>query len=69
MARPQVADGGPASNVEGRCEYIEEAVADCRLGVVLQLGGWSRCLHLLAVKTDLFTEHVHVTQTWTEPLM
>jgi len=23
MARPQVADGGTASNVEGSCEYIE----------------------------------------------
>ena len=23
MARPQDADGGPASNMEGSCEYIE----------------------------------------------
>ena len=23
MARPQVADGGTASNMEGNCEYIE----------------------------------------------
>ena len=23
MAHPQVADGGTASNMEGRCEYIE----------------------------------------------
>jgi len=23
MARPQVADGGTASNMEGSCEYIE----------------------------------------------
>jgi hypothetical protein len=32
MARPQVADGGTASNVEGSCEYIEKAVADSRQG-------------------------------------
>ena len=28
MARPQVADGGTASIMEGSCEYIEQAVAD-----------------------------------------
>jgi len=39
MARPQVADGGTASSVEGGCEYIEEAVADGRQGVALQRGG------------------------------
>ena len=39
MARPQVADGGTACNMEGSCEYIESAVADSRQGVVLQLGG------------------------------
>ena len=38
MARPHVADGGTASNVEGSCEYIELAVADSRQGVVLLLG-------------------------------
>ena len=43
MARPQFADGGTASSVEGSCEYIEYAVADSRQGVVLQLGGWARC--------------------------
>ena len=42
MARPQVADGGTASDMEGSCEYIEQAVADSRQGVVLQLGGWAR---------------------------
>ena len=67
MVLPQIPNGGPASNVEGSCEYIEEAVADCRQGVVLH--GWSRCLQLLTVKTDLVTEHIHVTQTWTDPLM
>jgi hypothetical protein len=39
MERPQVADGGTASYMEGSCEYIEQAVADSRQGVVLQLGG------------------------------
>ena len=43
MARSQVADGGTASSMEGSCEYIEQAVADSRKGVVLQLGGWARC--------------------------
>jgi hypothetical protein len=28
MARPRVADGGTASNMEGSCEYIEQAAAD-----------------------------------------
>jgi len=39
MARPQVADAGTASNIEGSCEYIEQTVADSRQGVVLQFGG------------------------------
>jgi len=43
MGRPQVADGGMASNMEGSCEYIGKAVADSRKGVVLQFGGWARC--------------------------
>jgi hypothetical protein len=39
MARSQVADGGDCTpDIEGNCEYIEEAVADSRQGVVLQLG-------------------------------
>ena len=33
---------GP-SNMEGSCEYIEQAVADSRKGLVAQLGGWLRC--------------------------
>jgi len=39
MARPEVADGGTASNTEGGSDYIELAVADSKHGVVLQLGG------------------------------
>ena len=42
MAHPQVADGGTASNMEGRCEYIEKEVADSRKGVVLRIEGWVR---------------------------
>ena len=29
-ARPRVADGGKTSNVEGICEYIEQAIVDSR---------------------------------------
>jgi len=43
MARPQVADGGTACNMEGSCGYIEQAVADSGEGVVLKLGFWVRC--------------------------
>ena len=28
---------------EGSCEYIEQAVADSRQEVVIQVGGWARC--------------------------
>ena len=42
MARPQVVDGGTASDVEGSCEYIEYAVVESRQAVVLQLEGWAR---------------------------
>jgi hypothetical protein len=50
-ARPQVAGGGTASNMEGGREYIEKLVVASRQRVVLQLGGWARCQHLLTVKT------------------
>ena len=53
MARPRVADGGTASSMEGRCEYIEKAIADSRQGVVVQLGGWATCLQLLAIKNTM----------------
>jgi hypothetical protein len=43
MASPQVADGGTASNMEGSCKYFEQAVANSRQGMVVQLGGWARC--------------------------
>ena len=43
MARPQVADEATTLNIEDNCEYIEEAVADSRQGVVLHLGSWARC--------------------------
>ena len=43
MARPQVADGGTTSIVDGSCERIEYVVPDTRQGVILQLGGWAKC--------------------------
>ena len=43
LARPQVVDGGTASDMEGSCEYIEYAVTDSRQGAVLQLVCWVRC--------------------------
>ena len=43
MAHPQAANTGTASNMEGSSEYIEEAVADSRKGVLLQLGSWVMC--------------------------
>ena len=43
MADPQAANGGTAPNMEGSCEYIEEAAADGRQGLVLQLGSWAMC--------------------------
>jgi hypothetical protein len=43
LARPQVADGGTASTVEGSCECSEYAVTGSRQGEVLQIVGWARC--------------------------
>ena len=43
MARPQVANGGTACNMEGCCEYIEYAVADSGQGVFLQRGFGESC--------------------------
>jgi hypothetical protein len=44
MARPQVADGGTASNVEGSCEYIEQAILDSRQGVIVAALGLGELL-------------------------
>jgi len=63
MARPQAADGGTASSMRGSCEYIEYAVVDSQQGVVLQLGGWARCLQLLTVKTYLVTKYFMIMIT------
>jgi hypothetical protein len=38
MARHQVPDDGTAYNMEGTCEYIENAVADNRQGGPPSLG-------------------------------
>jgi hypothetical protein len=41
MTRPRVADGRDGHQLEVSCEYIEQAAADKRQGVVLQFGGWA----------------------------
>jgi hypothetical protein len=43
MEYPQVADGEKASNMKGSSDYTEEAVADSRQVVVLNLGVWESC--------------------------
>jgi len=48
-----VVDGGTVCYMECSCEYIEQAVAHRRQGVVLQLGGWARCYEFLIVKLAL----------------
>ena len=44
MARPQVAVGGTASDMEGCCEYIDHAVVESRQAVVLRLGDFGEVL-------------------------
>jgi hypothetical protein len=39
--------------MEGSCEYIEQAAADERQGVALQLGGWGS--QHFTVKNNYFT--------------
>jgi hypothetical protein len=68
MARPQVADGGTASNMEGSCIYIEYVVVDSRKGMVLKLACWARCL-LLTVKNGVVTKHKHLPQAWNDALV
>ena len=62
MARPQVADGGTACNMEGSYGYIEKAVADSRQWVVFKLEAWARCSQLHTVKTGFVTKYVKQTQ-------
>jgi hypothetical protein len=69
MARPKVAGGRTACNMEGSREYIELAVADSRQGVVLQLGSWARCRQFLILETDLVTKQIHVLWAWTDTLV
>jgi len=54
MARPHVADGGTASHMEGRFEYIEYKVAVCQQGVVLQLTDLVSCEQLLTMKKSCY---------------
>ena len=72
MARPQVADGETASNMEGSCEYIEQIDADSRQGVDLQLGVWAKCYQLLTVKKYRGAKQSKSkprswTDTWVQP--
>ena len=65
-ARPQFADGGTASSMEVSCEYIKYDITDSRQGMVLQCGGFARCLQLLTVSTVLVTKWMYVNWAWTE---
>ena len=48
-------------DVEGNCEYIEQAGAKSRQGMILQLGGLGEVLQHLTVKI------YHVTKLFTKP--
>ena len=39
--------------MENGCEYIEKSVANSQQGVFLQVGGWTRNQHLLALKNHV----------------
>jgi hypothetical protein len=39
--------------MENGCEYIEKSVANSQQGAVLQVGGWTRNQHLLALKNNV----------------
>ena len=67
MARPQVADGGTASNMEGSCEYVQYAVADSRQGDVFQLAFCVRCKQVLTVKPSIIVKHKQILRIWNEP--
>jgi hypothetical protein len=51
MARPCVVEGGTASKMKGRLEYIELADLHSWQVMVLQLWVWVRCKQHLAQKT------------------
>jgi hypothetical protein len=53
--------------MERSCEYIEQAVADSRQGVI-QLWGWAWGKQLLAVKNKLVTKIHKKPLTWTDSL-
>ena len=55
--------------MDGSFEYTERAVTDSRQGVVLQVGGWARCLQLVTVKSVFVTKRLHLTGAWTDPLV
>ena len=57
MARPQVADEGMTCNMVGSYKYIELAVTDSAVRVVLQLGGLGELLTTPHCKTCDFIKH------------
>jgi hypothetical protein len=54
--------------MDGSREYIEQAVANSRQGVILQLGSWARGEHLLTVKKylcyEIFTDKASEENIW-----
>ena len=55
--------------MEGSCEYIKEAVAESRQGVVLQLGGIGEVLITPHFKNVSCCETFTRPRIWTDPLV
>ena len=71
MARPQVADGGQASNMDGSCEYIKKIIIIIKKSRGQpKMGGppaWG--LRTPNRKAGLDTKRIHVPRAWTDPLV
>jgi hypothetical protein len=52
--------------MEGRCEYIEQAVTSSQKGVVLQLGHWVGGQQPLTIKNQCVKKHYTTYQTPTD---
>jgi hypothetical protein len=59
---------GSPPGAEGSCEYIEQAIADSRQGLVLHLVGWAWGRQPLTVKF-IVTKYFKVPRTWTDSLV
>jgi len=72
IARPQVADGGKASNLDGSCEYIEKKKKSTR-GQPKRGGppawGLGEVLRTPNRKTGLDMKRTHVPRAWTDHLV